>query len=493
MVAHVEPVLTLLLADSAPSLSDLAQQAPDVLGAASDLADLAGSAQASATESLSSIGNFWSSILDTVSSAKDQAADTTMGSIDALKSQVDELAANTVSPFQRLGEDISSGLAEGLESLKFGAQGAVEGAQTQLGQSVTEKIGGPIQEGLGQIASKFGTSPEELLNEEKTWANGVQQTVQQVERVATPSRLFYAENAAILPLWAAMIAWPEKELTKKVMGSYTPVVLAAVIYMWLTYECFQNPVSLQGFASGISNLPGLTKGFGEEVSVATAWSHFLAEDLFIGRFVYLDGQKNKVFTKHSLLLCYLFGPVGFLSHLLTRGAFSVVTPVRDIIQAGIDQQSTKSASKVPPATKAVSAVSSPSSEAKDLVAKAKREADEILKQARSAGASLLEEAERDSLLILKGAESMSFPYHCDVEVTFPSASLAEIACNTLAVDAELQPDKIVRTLRVEGSSLLARFEATEARTLRVVLSGFYDMTSVVARTFLEFDNPDQDR
>lgn len=61
--------------------------------------------------------------------------------------QVDELAANTLSPFQRLGEGISSGLAEGLDSLKMGTQGAVEGAQTQLGQSVTEKFGGPIQVG----------------------------------------------------------------------------------------------------------------------------------------------------------------------------------------------------------------------------------------------------------------------------------------------------------------------------------------------------------
>lgn len=43
----------------------------------------------------------------------------------------------------------------------------------------------------------------------------------------------------------------------------------------------QNPVALQGFASGITDLGGLTKGFGEEVSVATAWSHFLAQDLFI--------------------------------------------------------------------------------------------------------------------------------------------------------------------------------------------------------------------
>lgn len=40
-------------------------------------------------------------------------------------------------------------------------------------------------------------------------------------------------------------------------------------------------MSLTGFASGITNLGGLTTGFGEEVSVAAAWSHFLAEDLFI--------------------------------------------------------------------------------------------------------------------------------------------------------------------------------------------------------------------
>ncbi|CAM9568667.1 unnamed protein product [Scytosiphon promiscuus] len=86
---------------------------------------------------------------------------------------------------------------------------------------------------------------------------------------------------------------------------------------------------------------------------------------------------------------------------------------------------------------------------------------------------------------------MSFPYHCNVEVTFPSPSLATIACTTLDVDAELQPNKIVRSLQVEGSSLLASFEATEARTLRVVLSGFFDMASVVTRTFLEFDGGDE--
>ena len=36
----------------------------------------------------------------------------------------------------------------------------------------------------------------------------------------------------------------------------------------------------------------------------------------------------------------------------------------------------------------------------------------------------------------------------EVQVTYPSASLATIACNTLDVDEELQPTKIVRLLRV---------------------------------------------
>ena len=45
---------------------------------------------------------------------------------------------------------------------------------------------------------------------------------------------------------------------------------------------------------------------------------FVAQDLFCGRMVYLDGERNRVFTPHSLLLCLFFGPLGILSHVLTR-------------------------------------------------------------------------------------------------------------------------------------------------------------------------------
>lgn len=78
------------------------------------------------------------------------------------------------------------------------------------------------------------------------------QTIRGVEKVATPSTSFYVENAAILPLWIGMIGFPEKPLTKAVMSTYTPVVIAAIVYMWLTYECFQ--------VGGVHFLPYTTKG-----------------------------------------------------------------------------------------------------------------------------------------------------------------------------------------------------------------------------------------
>ncbi|HBE35356.1 MAG TPA: DUF4281 domain-containing protein, partial [Cyanobacteria bacterium UBA11368] len=54
-----------------------------------------------------------------------------------------------------------------------------------------------------------------------------------------------------------------------------------------------------------------------ETVTATGWVHFLVMDLFIGRWIYWEGQKTGVFTTHSLALCLFAGPMGLLSHILT--------------------------------------------------------------------------------------------------------------------------------------------------------------------------------
>lgn len=55
--------------------------------------------------------------------------------------------------------------------------------------------------------------------------------------------------------------------------------------------------------------------------VAEEWSHVLAWDLFVGRFIWWDGVQRKIFTSHSVLLSNLIGPPGLLLHWLTCRIF----------------------------------------------------------------------------------------------------------------------------------------------------------------------------
>ena len=51
--------------------------------------------------------------------------------------------------------------------------------------------------------------------------------------------------------------------------------------------------------------------------VSEEWSHVLTWDLFVGRWIWLDGLRRGVFTPHSVLLTNLIGPPGLLLHWLT--------------------------------------------------------------------------------------------------------------------------------------------------------------------------------
>eukprot|EP01036_Dinobryon_divergens_P029153 gene29152-38216_t len=51
--------------------------------------------------------------------------------------------------------------------------------------------------------------------------------------------------------------------------------------------------------------------------VSEEWSHVLTWDLFVGRWIWLDGIERKIFTPHSVLLTNLIGPPGLLLHFIT--------------------------------------------------------------------------------------------------------------------------------------------------------------------------------
>ncbi|XP_058724698.1 uncharacterized protein LOC131596139 [Vicia villosa] len=74
----------------------------------------------------------------------------------------------------------------------------------------------------------------------------------------------------------------------------------------------------------------------------------------------------------------------------------------------------------------------------------------------------------------------------DLEVDFGSEENASIVYATIAVDKELQPDKVKRIMTVSNGKLLVHFEAIEARFLRASFSAFVDVLILATKTIEEF-------
>jgi hypothetical protein len=135
--------------------------------------------------------------------------------------------------------------------------------------------------------------------------------------------LFNIDNIFVLPFWALMIILPNWEVTRKVMQSYIPFVILAGIYLYFFVGAI-NPESAQALAS--PKLADLARAFADEKVTATGWAHFVTMDLFVGRWIYWEGQKTGVWTIHSLILCLFAGPIGLLSHILTEALGKRLNP-----------------------------------------------------------------------------------------------------------------------------------------------------------------------
>ncbi len=130
----------------------------------------------------------------------------------------------------------------------------------------------------------------------------------------TLDQIFNGANLFVLPFWTLMIVLPNWGVTRKVMESYLPFVLLAGVYIYL----FIISITPEN-AAALSNpqLSEIAKFFADETATATGWIHFLVLDLFVGRYIYWQGQQTGIWTIHSLILCLFAGPMGLLSHIIT--------------------------------------------------------------------------------------------------------------------------------------------------------------------------------
>lgn len=129
--------------------------------------------------------------------------------------------------------------------------------------------------------------------------------------------LFSISNLLVMPFWLLMIALPHWKWTKRIIGSLWIVAPAALLYASLALPqiggllgSLMNP-TLDGIASVIGTPEGATIG----------WAHFLAFDLFVGRWAYLDSRDRNIsawLMAPVLFFTLMLGPVGFLAYLIVR-------------------------------------------------------------------------------------------------------------------------------------------------------------------------------
>lgn len=127
--------------------------------------------------------------------------------------------------------------------------------------------------------------------------------------------IFNGANLFVLPFWGLMVLLPNWSVTRRVMDSYLPYGVLAGLYVYLFITLDQSV--LEAFADPELSLAGLAGMFANSQVMATGWVHFVVMDLFVGRWIYLQGQSEGIFTRHSLALCLFAGPIGLLTHLIT--------------------------------------------------------------------------------------------------------------------------------------------------------------------------------
>lgn len=124
------------------------------------------------------------------------------------------------------------------------------------------------------------------------------------------SNLFRLFNGFVLIPWAAMIFAPQAQFTQKLVSWNGWFIIGGALYSIFLILGLDR----KGLPALINpTLPRLLILFRRPSIMTAGWLHFLAFDLFVGRFIYLEGLARGVWAAPFLLLTFFGGPVGLLA------------------------------------------------------------------------------------------------------------------------------------------------------------------------------------
>lgn len=132
--------------------------------------------------------------------------------------------------------------------------------------------------------------------------------------------LFRLGNLYVMPFWLLMIFAPGWSKTAALVRSPWICIGPVLLYGWVIAP--QVPGLFADIAQ--PELANITAIFEAREAVFVGWMHFLAFDLFVGRWVYHDARSRGVtpfVTAPVLFATLMLGPLGFGVWLLLRTRF----------------------------------------------------------------------------------------------------------------------------------------------------------------------------
>jgi hypothetical protein len=129
--------------------------------------------------------------------------------------------------------------------------------------------------------------------------------------------IFSLSFVLVAPFWGLMLLAPGWRWTERIIGSPLIVLPTALLYVVLVVPALDEALPLL-LAPTLAGIAGL---LGSEAGAVAGWLHFLAFDLFVGRWAYLDGRERRIshwLMAPILFLILMLGPLGLTVYLVVR-------------------------------------------------------------------------------------------------------------------------------------------------------------------------------
>ena len=127
-------------------------------------------------------------------------------------------------------------------------------------------------------------------------------------------RAYALINGSSAPIWLAMIIAPRSRVTRRLVQAATPLFVG----LGLTYDVLLASGLVERGAIDFSDPDAVREALSSPDVFLAGWAHYIAFDLFVGRWIWEDALARDQAPRLALLLTWLAGPAGLSLYLVQR-------------------------------------------------------------------------------------------------------------------------------------------------------------------------------